>query len=167
MIAIRTVVWDKRNAACTARKARTLSLDWTTADILRSEHPCAMAMILILASPNAEKNRPAHPVVDDMPSPTAAMMEHGAFTSTLEIRCCSSSIRNSSSMTILAACACGAVVAKVMECSEEACDISTTLTPTRSKVPNKRFATPGTPIKPEPSTLTMAILSILEKAQTT
>jgi hypothetical protein len=47
--------------------------------------PWEMARILIFASPRAEKNLPATPVVRCIPSPIAAMMEQGATTSMVEI----------------------------------------------------------------------------------
>mmetsp|Transcript_20552 Transcript_20552/g.57022 ORF Transcript_20552/g.57022 Transcript_20552/m.57022 type:complete len:435 (-) Transcript_20552:1238-2542(-) len=166
MIPTRTTVWDNRKAAWSARRARVACDVATTTEMFRSEHPCAMARMLIWASPRAEKNRPATPATCFIPSPTAATMLHGTLTSMLEIRFFSSSFWNSSSMASLALVASSSGVAKVMLCSEEACEINTTLMPRLSSLPKSLRATPWTPIKPDPSTLMSAMCSMLEKPHT-
>src|SRR5690606_31863161 len=56
--------------------------------------------------------------------------------------------------------------AKQIECSDEACEIKMTDTPTSRSAPKSRCATPGTPIIPVPSTLSRAMCSTDEKPLT-
>ena len=58
------------------------------------------------------------------------------------------------------------MVAKVMECSDDAWEINTTFTPKFSSVENMRLATPGTPMSPDPSTFKRAMSSMEENPQT-
>jgi hypothetical protein len=51
--------------------------------------------------------------------------------------------------------------AKQIECSELACEMSTTEIPCSRSAPNRRCAVPGTPIIPAPSTLISASASML------
>jgi hypothetical protein len=48
-----------------------------------------------------------------------------------------------------------------MECSELPCEMRMTEMPSSRSAPNRRWAVPGTPIMPAPSTFTMAMFSML------
>ena len=58
------------NMLCTAERAVRVSFMSITTDIFRSEHPCAMALTLTPAAPNAWKNKDATPTTWLIPSPT-------------------------------------------------------------------------------------------------
>ena len=137
-----------------------------TAEMLRSDEPCAMARTLMPALPSAPKNVAATPAVCAMSSPTAARMLHEATRSTRWM--CPSRISGSKARrdVVRASSACASGTAKQMECSELACEMSTTLTPTSRSAPKSRCATPGTPIIPVPSTLTRAMPSMVENPLT-
>ena len=54
----------------------------TTAEILRSEEPCAIARMLMPARPSVPKKRAATPGVPAIPSPTTATILWSSVTST-------------------------------------------------------------------------------------
>mmetsp|Transcript_3956 Transcript_3956/g.10683 ORF Transcript_3956/g.10683 Transcript_3956/m.10683 type:complete len:211 (+) Transcript_3956:917-1549(+) len=68
------VVSDSVKPSWAARSARPSSSRSTTAEMLRSEEPCAMAMTFTLARPRALKKLPPTPVRFFMPSPMTARM---------------------------------------------------------------------------------------------
>ncbi len=136
-----------------------MSLASMTAEMLRSEAPCAIARTLMPALPSVPKNRPALPGMPAMSSPTTAMIAQPFVTPT-RCTCPSlSSTANARSTTVRTWSAASSRTAKQIECSELPCEISMTDTPASRSAPNSRSAVPGTPIMPAPSRFTSATLS--------
>ena len=134
-----------------------------TAEIFRSDDPCAIARTLMPALLSAPKQLPAIPSRSIMPSPTIAMMQQPSVRSTVctSPRCISRA--NVCSTVCFASAACERGTAKQIECSELACEIMTTETSTACSAPKSLWATPGIPIIPVPSTLIKTISSTAAK----
>ena len=130
-----------------------------TAEMFRSDDPCAIARTLTPALPSAWKNLPAIPVRSIIPSPTMARMQQSLTTSTVCMAPRRISASNASSIVFFAKEACRAGTAKQIECSELACEIITTETSTACSAPKSLCETPGTPVMPVPSTLIKVISS--------
>ena len=64
---------------------------------------------------------------------------------------CISSVANASRSAAAAAFAALVGMPMQIECSEDACEMRDTETPARSRAPNARAATPGTPTIPFPA----------------
>ena len=129
--------------------------------MLRSDAPCAMARTLTPELPSAPNSLAAMPGVPAMPSPTTARMLQSRVTSTRWICPCRISLSKASRTTAAARSASAWASAKQIECSELPCEISATEMPCSRSAPNSRWAVPGTPIMPVPSTLISAIRSML------
>ena len=122
-----------------------------------------MARTLMPALPRAPKKVAATPAVWAISSPTAARMLQELTRSTRWMWPSRISGSKARRAVLRASSACASGTAKQIECSELACEMSTTLTDTSRRAPKRRCATPGTPIIPVPSTLTRAMPSTVEK----
>mmetsp|Transcript_37596 Transcript_37596/g.82497 ORF Transcript_37596/g.82497 Transcript_37596/m.82497 type:complete len:314 (-) Transcript_37596:1338-2279(-) len=151
---------ERVKPACAAERARERSTRGTTAEMLRSEEPWAIAMMLTLARPRALKKRPLMLGRFRMPSPITATMltlrikdtfvsSFRAISNSNACRTPSSALSSSRSST-----------ATVMECSEEPWEVRITFTPTFPSASIIRFATPGVPRKDAPERVTSPIFSI-------
>ncbi len=120
----------------------------TTAEIERSEEPCAIATILMFAWARAEKKRAAIPLACFMPSPTTEIMDKSRITSigsrSLAFNSCSNSFSNAcfATSTDLAG------TQKLILYSEEDCVIKITETPAFDMAEKTRDAIPTIPCIP-------------------
>ena len=115
-----------------------------TAEMLRSDAPCAIARTLMPRQPRVPKNRPALPgmpchVVADDGEDAAALRDLDPLH--LALRASSAAnARSTTSRTCSADCS---RTAKQIECSELPCEISMTEMPASRRAPNSRSAVPG------------------------
>mmetsp|Transcript_10723 Transcript_10723/g.19064 ORF Transcript_10723/g.19064 Transcript_10723/m.19064 type:complete len:261 (+) Transcript_10723:1272-2054(+) len=160
MTATATVSSESVKPSCAARKARARSVRSTTAEILRSEEPCAIATMFTFALPRALKKRPEIPAQFFIPSPMTAIM----LSPFLMIALVSLFRAISSSKALWTACKASSpsfsATATEIECSEEPCEVSITLTPAFDRASIKRFATPCVPKKDAPEIVTRLIFSM-------
>ena len=101
----------------------------TTQVMLYSDAPWAMATTLTLALASASKSMAETPGVWHMFWPTAARMAHSSTASTALIRPAAMAFSKRLLSALTAAAASWERTAKQMECSEDACEIMTTLHP--------------------------------------
>mmetsp|Transcript_23921 Transcript_23921/g.74814 ORF Transcript_23921/g.74814 Transcript_23921/m.74814 type:complete len:215 (+) Transcript_23921:1327-1971(+) len=134
--------------------------------MLYSEHPCAIARMLTLALARAEKRVADTPLRWFMFCPTAARMLHPEIFSTLAMPPLASASAKRSLMAATAWSSSAERTAKQIECSEEACEIMTTLTPASRTAEKMPLAVPGTPTMPVPSTEMSVMLSMVAKPLT-
>ena len=132
-----------------------------TTEMLRSDDPCAIARTFTPAPARAANTLAAIPGVPAMPSPTTDRMLHARSTSTFWICPSRSSAANARRTVRSVRSASSSSTEKQIECSELPCEIRITEMPSSRSAPNSRWAVPGTPIIPAPSTLTSATLSML------
>ena len=123
--------------------------------MLRSDAPCAIALMLMFCRPSESNTFPATPGRPFIPSPTTARIAWSSFTSTC-IDCAWNSNWNSCRIASTARAASALRTLKQIVCSDDACEIRTTLTPFDASVPNTRPATPGTPTMPGPRSVSSA-----------
>mmetsp|Transcript_122107 Transcript_122107/g.352980 ORF Transcript_122107/g.352980 Transcript_122107/m.352980 type:complete len:273 (+) Transcript_122107:943-1761(+) len=154
------VMSESVNPACAARSALDKSSRGTTAEMLRSEEPCAMPMTFTDARPRALKKRPLMFGRFFMPSPMTAKMLQ-------PLRCVirisgsfASSSANISFTPASAASPWPSSTATVMECSEDPCDVRMTLTPLWAKASIIRLATPCVPKNDAPESVTTETFSM-------
>ena len=133
----------------------------TTAEIERSEEPCAIATKLIFACAKAEKKRAAIPLACFIPSPTTEMIERSFATSIGSKSWAFNSAANSCSKIAFAASADLTGTQKLMLYSEDDCVIKITEIPAFDIAENTRAAIPTIPCIPGPETLNIATLSRL------
>ena len=93
--------------------------------------------------------------------PTAARMEQLAMVVTLLSRPAAMALAKRASSASTARSAWSLVQAKQMECSDDACEIMTTLTPASRTHEKMLDAVPGTPTMPVPSTLISVTFSMV------
>ena len=128
----------------------------TTNEMLSSDEPCAIATTLISCEARAENTRAAIPGMPAMPRPTTAMVVMPLSTwmpSTSRRAISSWKARSRCSLAALASLS-GTV--KQMDCSDDAWVMSDTDMPCADRVAKVRAATPGTPKRPRPATVTSA-----------
>ncbi len=159
-------ILSSRNAECTARCAAAALPSSTTTEMFSSDAPWAIAITFTCASAIAAKRRAATPRVPDIPRPTIATIARSARTSMPSISSRSSCSENAARNASLAARAEALGTTRQIECSEDACEMSATETPTRSSAPNARAAMPGTPTMPSPEILMIACAPIAVIART-
>ena len=114
-----------------------------TAEMLRSDDPCAIARMLTPAAASAPKTLAAMPGVPAMPSPTTDRMLQPPTRSTFWIWPCRSSVSNACRTVRSVSAASASGTAKQIECSELPCEIRITETPSSRSAPNSRSAVPG------------------------
>ena len=115
-----------------------------THEMLRSDAPWAIALMLMLLRPSAPNTSPATPGRPFIPSPTTARIICPGFSS-IAVRRLWNSKRNSSWIACTAAAASAVCTAKQIVCSDDACEIRMTLTWRAASARNSRSAIPGTP----------------------
>src|ERR1035437_1990627 len=133
-----------------------------THEIFNSEAPWAMALTLMPFRARVLKNLPAMPGVFFMFSPTMATR---AISFSIAIWLMFPELiswRNSFSMASLALSLSLSMTAKVIEYSQEAGEMRTTLTLLFANAPNNLLDIPVTPTIPEPRIVTRLIFSIEE-----
>mmetsp|Transcript_117876 Transcript_117876/g.328343 ORF Transcript_117876/g.328343 Transcript_117876/m.328343 type:complete len:357 (+) Transcript_117876:884-1954(+) len=160
MIPTAIVMSESVKPAWAARSPRDRSSREMTADMLRSDEPCAMAITLTWALPNELKKRPPMPGLLFMPSPMTAMMLTWLFVNTR----ISGSLANSNAKACLMLLRAGASsfssTATVIECSEEPWEVRITLTPAVPRASIILLATPGVPRKEAPARVTRHTFSM-------
>mmetsp|Transcript_17290 Transcript_17290/g.51885 ORF Transcript_17290/g.51885 Transcript_17290/m.51885 type:complete len:346 (-) Transcript_17290:1232-2269(-) len=154
------VVSESVKPSWAARRARPSSSRSTTAEMLRSEEPCAMAMTFTLARPRALKKLPATPPRFFMPSPMTARMLTLSRLVTRISESRLSSTPKACSTPARALSAWLSSTATVIECSEEPCDVRMTFTPALPRASIILRATPGVPRKDAPASVTSATFSM-------
>mmetsp|Transcript_40584 Transcript_40584/g.122585 ORF Transcript_40584/g.122585 Transcript_40584/m.122585 type:complete len:300 (-) Transcript_40584:1120-2019(-) len=160
MIPTATVVSESVKPACAARRARERSSRGTTAEMFRSEEPCAMAMTFTCARPSALKKRPLMFGRFFMPSPMAArMLQPGTVVTRISESVLSSTAKACSTLAA-ATGASPSSTATVIECSDEPWDVKITLTPVLARASIILRATPWVPRKDAPESVTNATFSI-------
>mmetsp|Transcript_71675 Transcript_71675/g.213935 ORF Transcript_71675/g.213935 Transcript_71675/m.213935 type:complete len:322 (-) Transcript_71675:1041-2006(-) len=154
------VMSESVKPSCAARSALDRSSWGTTAEMLRSEEPWAMAITLTFALPMELKKRPLMPGRHFMPSPMTARMlvpprevtRHSWLFAMSSAKACSTArtatFRSFSSTAV------------VMECSEDPCEARITLTPALPRASIIFLATPGVPRNEAPAMVTSAIFSM-------
>mmetsp|Transcript_44227 Transcript_44227/g.59960 ORF Transcript_44227/g.59960 Transcript_44227/m.59960 type:complete len:263 (-) Transcript_44227:45-833(-) len=160
MMPTASVMSESVKPSWAARRARESSSRSTTAEILRSDEPCAIAMMLTWARPRDWKNLPQTPVRFFMPSPmTARMLTFlRAVTRISESR--ESSIAKACFTDSSAPCASFSSTATVIECSDEPWEVRMTFTLALPRASIIRRATPGVPRKDAPASVTSATFSM-------
>ena len=134
--------------------------------MLSSDDPCAIATMLMPPSASAENTRAATPGVPCIPRPTTASVARFDSTSTSSISRRAISSANAARRLARAVSALAAGTVKQIECSDDACDMSETETPSRCSAVNVRPAMPGTPSMPLPVTVTSACAVTADSAFT-
>mmetsp|Transcript_103270 Transcript_103270/g.301264 ORF Transcript_103270/g.301264 Transcript_103270/m.301264 type:complete len:328 (+) Transcript_103270:921-1904(+) len=160
MIPTATVMSESVKPACAERSARERSAWGTTAEMLRSEEPWAMAMMLTLALPKELKNWPLMPVRLFMPSPTTATILQPARELTRHSWLLASSSAKACSTLCIATPRSFSSTATVMECSEEPWEARMTFTPVLPRASIIFLATPGVPRKDAPEMVRRATFSM-------
>jgi hypothetical protein len=125
-----------------------------------------MATRLMLAADSALNTRAAMPGVPAMPRPTTATVDIPGSTCTLLTSRRAISAANARSRCSLAARASFSGTVKQIDCSLDDWVMSDTDIPCSESVANVRAATPGTPMRPRPSTVTSAWAEMAESAFT-
>src|SRR5882672_5235383 len=152
----RDSTWPRPNVRCSALTAFSMPLASTRKEMLYSEEPCAMAIILIPSLPIVLKTRPAMPGVPAMFSPTAAT----TATFRLTVTCSSSwwwtSSYNASRSAFSVRTASAACTTKQMLSCEDDCEIITMFARTEAVATNMRAEMSGTPMIPGPATVISA-----------
>mmetsp|Transcript_40646 Transcript_40646/g.116050 ORF Transcript_40646/g.116050 Transcript_40646/m.116050 type:complete len:360 (+) Transcript_40646:959-2038(+) len=160
MMPMAIVMSESVKPAWDARSARERSSRDTTAEMLRSEEPCAMATMLTFARPSELKKRPLMPVRRFMFSPMTARMLTPPREAARISSSCESSRAKACRTEARAGCSSRSSTATVMECSEEPWDVRITLTPALHSASIILRPTPGVPRKDAPLSVTSATFSM-------
>ena len=127
-----------------------------TQEMLRSEAPCAIALMLMFWRPSESNTLPATPGRPFIPSPTTARIAWSRRDVDLQSAVRWNSNWNSCWIASTAAAASALRTPRQIVCSDDACEMSTTLTLRAASVRNTRSATPGTPTIPGPRSVSSA-----------
>ncbi len=148
---------ERKNDSWTTFRVFRNSEVFTTHEILSSEAPCAIAIILMPFLPIVEKSFPATPVVCFIFSPTIATIDNSLSISILLICPVFISFSNSALIAASAASVSGLSIATLIEFSEDACEIRITFIPAPARAEKSLIEMPVTPTMPIPCRVTSEI----------
>ncbi len=160
------LVPERKKASWMALRALASSFESTTAEMLSSLEPWAIAEMLTPLRPREWNTRPEMPGVFFMRSPTTAMMALSSSMMGGPMRPSASSAANSSPMAATTASLSPGETAKQIDLSLEAWEMRMMFTRLRARQPKSRIAMPVTPTMPGPCTRTRAVAEMEEMPRT-
>ena len=150
---------SSKNSSCRVFNAFFTSSLTITAEILRSDAPCAMALILTLFFPKVLNILPLNPWWLFMLSPTRAIIAKSRSAITGFILPKEISYSKASFTICTALSESLSAIPTHIECSDDACVINTTLILDCDNTSKKRLDIPGIPTIPDPSKESNAMFS--------